>query len=151
MKFVPMILKHVTVSRKRKTSSSNSKNRKCKVINNRKIMKNKSKELSELKFSNNLYISETMCTDNQVLFSKCQKLKTSRKICITWFFNNAINAQLNQSREIHKVFHTEDLAALLKVDDLHSFLMNLQEVWNLLSLLLKSNFLSFVTSLPLTF
>ena len=114
-------------------------------------MKNKSKELSELKFSNNLYISETMCTDNQVLFSKCQKLKTSRKNCITWFFNNAINAQLNQSREIHKVFHTEDLAALLKVDDLHSFLMNLQEVWNLLSLLLKSNFLSFVTSLPLTF
>ena len=42
-----------------------------------------------------------------------------------WFFNNAINVQLNQSGEIHKVFHTEDLVGLLKVDDLDSFPMNL--------------------------
>ena len=42
-----------------------------KVINNRKIMKNKSKELNELKFSNNLYISETMCEGNHGLFFEC--------------------------------------------------------------------------------
>ena len=98
---------------------------KYKVINNRKIMKNKSKELNELKFSNNLYISESMCAGNHSLFFKCRKLKKARKIFNTWFFNNAINVQLNQSGEIHKVFHTEDLAALLKVNDLDSFLMNL--------------------------
>ena len=88
-------------------------------------MKNKSKELNELKFSNNLYISESMCAGNHSLFFKCRKLKKSRKIFNTWFFKNAINVQLKQSGEIHKVFHTEDLAALLKVDDLDSFLMNL--------------------------
>ena len=88
-------------------------------------MKNKSKELNELKFSNNLYISESMCADNHSLFFKCRKLKKARKIFNTWFFKNAINVQLNQNGEIHKVFHTEDLAALLKVDDLDSFLMNL--------------------------
>ena len=88
-------------------------------------MKNKSKELNELKFSNNLYISESMCACNHSLFFKYRKLKKARKIFSTWFFNNAINVQLNQSGEIHKVFHTEDLAALLKVDDLDSFLMNL--------------------------
>ena len=88
-------------------------------------MKNKSKELNELKFSNNLYISESMCAGNHSLFFKCRKGKKARMIFNTWFFNNAINVQLNQSGEIHKVFHTEDLAALLKVDDLDSFLMNL--------------------------
>ena len=103
------------------------KNRKLKykIINNRKIMKNKSKELNELKFSNNLYISESMCADNRGLLFKCRKLKKARKIFNTWFFNNAINVQLNQSGEIHKVFHDEDLVALLKVDDLDSFLINL--------------------------
>ena len=88
-------------------------------------MKNKSKELSELKFSNNLYISEGMCAGNHSLFFNFLNLKEARKIFNTWFFNNAINVQLNQNGEIHKVFHTEDLAALLKVDDLDSFLMNL--------------------------
>ena len=102
-----------------------SRKLKYKIINNRKIMKNKSKELNELKFSNNLYISESMCAGNHGLFFKCQKLKKARKIFNTWFFNNAINVQLIQNGEIDKVFHTEDLASLLKVDDLDSFLMNL--------------------------
>ena len=76
-------------------------------------MKKKSKDFNELKFSNN------------GLFYKRQKLKKARKIFNKWFFNNAINVQLNQSGEIHKVFHPEDLAALLKIDDLDFFLMNL--------------------------
>ena len=41
------------------------------------------------------------------------------------FFNSAINGQLNQSGEIEKKFHSKDLAALLKVNALGSFLMNL--------------------------
>ena len=72
-----------------------SKKLKYKIINNKKIIKNKSKELNKLKFSNNLYISESMCTGNHGLFFKCQKLKKARKIFNTWFFNNAINVQLN--------------------------------------------------------
>ena len=66
-----------------------------------------------------------MCVGSHGLFFECRKLKKARNTFNTWFFNNAINVQLNQSGEIHKVFHTEDLAALLKVDDLDYFLMNL--------------------------
>ena len=89
-------------------------------------MKNKSKEFNELKFSNNLHISESMCAGNHsCLFFKCRKLKKARKIFNTWFFSNAINVQHNESGKIHKVFHTEGLSVLLKVDDLDSFLMNL--------------------------
>ena len=89
------------------------------------MIKNKSKELKKWKFSNNLHFSESMCASNHGLFFKCQKLKKARKIFHTWFFDNAINAQLKQSREVLKVFYTEDLAALLKVDDFNSFLINL--------------------------
>ena len=72
-----------------------SRKLKYKVMNNRKIMKSKSKELNELKFSNNLYIPENMCAGNHSSFFKCRKLKKARKIFNTWFFNNAINVQLN--------------------------------------------------------
>ena len=86
---------------------------KYKIINNMKIMKNKSKELNELNFPNNLYISESMCAGNHSLFFKCQKLKKARKIFNTWFFNNAINVQFNQSGEIHKVFYVEDFQQMV--------------------------------------
>ena len=85
-----------------------SRKLKCKIINNRKITKNKSKELNEFKISNNFYISESMCAGNHGLFFKCRKLK---------------KAISNQSGEIDKIF--QDLAAQLKVDDLDSFLMDL--------------------------
>ena len=75
-------------------------------------MKNKSKELRKIQFSNNLYISESMCAGNHALFFKRHKLKKARKIFNKWFFTNAINVQLYQNGEIHKVFHTEDLAVL---------------------------------------
>ena len=53
---------------------------KYQVINSMKIMKSKSKELNELKFSNNLYISESMSAGNHSLFFKCRKLKKAIKI-----------------------------------------------------------------------
>ena len=52
-----------------------SRKLKYKTINNSQMKKNKSKELNKLKFSNNLYISESMCTGNHGLFFKCQKLR----------------------------------------------------------------------------
>ena len=129
MKYIPVILKHVILEMVKKKENDivkfNSRKLKYKVINNRKTMKNKSKELNKLKFSNNLYISESMCAGNHSLLFKCCKLKKARKVFNTWFFSNTINVQLNQSGEIHKVYHTKDLAALLKVNDLDSFLINL--------------------------
>ena len=49
-----------------------SRKLKYKVINNRKVIKKKIKQLSKLKFSNNLYICEGMCTGNHSLFFNCQ-------------------------------------------------------------------------------
>ena len=74
-------------------------------------MKNKYKELSIIKFAINLCIFETTCSDRHSLFFKCKRLKKAKKIFNVWFFNNAINVQLTQGREIHKMSYTKGLAA----------------------------------------
>ena len=54
-----------------------SRKLKHKIINNWKTMKNNSKELNELKFSNNLYIPESMCV--MVCFSNVENYKKLKK------------------------------------------------------------------------
>ena len=60
-----------------------------------------------------------------IMFFKCRKLKKSKKIFNTWFFNNVIDVQLTQNGEIKNIFHIADRTAMLKIDDMYSFLLNL--------------------------
>ena len=48
----------------------------------------KSQELTNLKFSGRLFVSESISNENQQLAYKCRQLKSARKIHSTWFFNN---------------------------------------------------------------
>ena len=50
---------------------------------NRKVLQQKSLELSQLKFSGKLFISDSMCYENQQLAYKCPQLKNSKKIHLT--------------------------------------------------------------------
>ena len=88
-------------------------------------MKNKFKELNNLKLVSNFYISESVGSDNHDLFFKCGKFKKAKTILNKWFFKYGINVQLSQNGEIHKIFQTEDIVVLLKVDGINSFLLNL--------------------------
>ena len=78
-KVSPIDLEAYQRLKKRENVVVKFKSRKLKyeVTNNRKIMKNKSKELNELKFSNNLYISGSMCAGNHGLFFLMSKIKES--------------------------------------------------------------------------
>ena len=100
------------------------KSRKVKqrVTINRRNLKNKATELSNLKFTGNLFINESMCSDNHKLFYKCRKLKKAKKIHSTWFFNNSVNIQINQDGNIHRVFHTYDLEELLNIEYIDNFI-----------------------------
>ena len=51
-----------------------------------------------------------------VCFSNEENEKELKRFS-TQFFNSPINVQLAQNGEIHKIFHTEHLAMLLKVDN----------------------------------
>ena len=51
----------------------------------RNVLQQKSLELSQLKFSGKLFISKSMCCENQQQVYKCRQLKNSKKIPSTWF------------------------------------------------------------------
>ena len=50
------------------------------VLSNRKTLENKNLDLTQLKFSGKLFVSESMCHENHQLAYKCRQLKSARKI-----------------------------------------------------------------------
>ena len=90
-----------------------------------KNLGNKSQELSNLKFSGKLFVSESVSHENQQLTCKCQQLKGARKIHSTWLFNNVVNLKLIEHGRIHKIFHVSDLETLLKLDNLDTLITSL--------------------------
>ena len=91
----------------------------------RKNLGNKSQELSDLKFSGRLFVSEIMSHENQQLAYKCRQLKSARKIHSTWFSNNAVNLKLTEHGRIHKIFHVTDIENLLEIDNLEEHINNI--------------------------
>ena len=93
------------------------------LIYKRKNLGTKSQELTNSKFSGRLFVSESMSHENQQLAYKCRQLKSVRKIHSTLFFNNVVNI-LTQHRRIHKIFHVNDIANLLEIDNLEEYINN---------------------------
>ena len=74
-----------------------SRKQKCKILNDRKILRNNSENLNQLKLAGNeLFIPESMCHENHQLAYKCRQLKNFVKIHSTWFWNNITNVKLNK-------------------------------------------------------
>ena len=94
------------------------------VMHKRKNLGTKSQELSNLKFSGRLFVSESMSLENQRLAYKCQQLKSARKIHSTWFFNNVVNVKLTEHGRINKIFHVTDIENLLETDNLEEYINN---------------------------
>ena len=78
-------------------------------------------ELSKLKFSGKLFVSESMCFENHQLAHKCTKLKNLGEIYSTWFYNNVVNIKLTGMGE-HKIFQITDIEKLLDTGNLEEFL-----------------------------
>ena len=94
------------------------------LIYKRKNLGTKSQELTNLKFSGRLFVSESMSNENQQLVYKCRQLKSARKIHSTWFFNNAVNIKLTEHGRTHKIFHVTDIENLLEIDNLEEYINN---------------------------
>ena len=73
---------------KKKDKVIKFKNRKQRndVIFNRKELKSKEDDLLALQFSRSLFINDSMCFENQVLFDKCRHLKNLGKIFLVLVF-----------------------------------------------------------------
>ena len=87
-----------------------------------KYLRNKSQELSNLKFSGRLFVSESMSHENQQLAYKCRQLKSAWKIHSAWFFNNDVNLKLTEHVRIHKTFHVTEIENLLEIDNLQEYI-----------------------------
>ena len=98
--------------------------RKNSVMYKRKSLGNKSQELSNLKFSGRLFVSESMSHENQQLVYKCRQLKSAQKIHSTWFFNNVVNLKLTEHGRIYKIFHVTDIENLLEMDNWEEYVNN---------------------------
>ena len=92
------------------------------VIIDRQNLFNNYKNLSQLKFSGKLFISESMCHKNHQLECKCRQLKSAGKIHSMWFWNNVINVKLNERSQPAKMYRTIDSKKLLRVDNLDEFI-----------------------------
>ena len=94
------------------------------LIYKRKNLATKSQELTNLKFSGRLFVSESMSHENQQLAYKCRQLKSARKIHSTWFFNNVVNIKLTEHGRIHKIFHVTDIENILEIENLEEYINN---------------------------
>ena len=94
------------------------------LIYKRKNLATKSQELTNLKFSGRLFVSESMSHENQQLAYKCRQLKSARKIHSTWFFNNVVNMKLTEHGRIHKIFHVTDIENILEIENLEEYINN---------------------------
>ena len=94
------------------------------ILIDRKNLRNKSENLSQLKFAGKIFISESMCHENHQLAYKYRQLKNAWKIHSTWFWNNIINVKLNERSQPAKIYHIIDIEKLLSVDNLDDFISN---------------------------
>ena len=63
----------------------NCRKLKWSVLVNRKNLRNKSEDLRQLRFSDKLFILESMCHENHQIAYKCRQLKNVGKNHSTWF------------------------------------------------------------------
>ena len=94
------------------------------VMYKRKNLGDKSQELSNLKFSGRLFVSESISHKNQQLAYKCRQLKSARKIHSTWLFNNVMKLKLTEHGRIYKIFHVTDIENLSEIDNLEEYINN---------------------------
>ena len=88
----------------------------------RKNLGTKTQELTNLKFSGRLFVSDSMSHENQQLPYKCRQFKSARKMHSTWFFNNIVNIKMTEHGRIHKKFHVTDIEKLLEINNLEEFI-----------------------------
>ena len=96
----------------------------CSILINRKNLRNRSDILTQFNFSGRLFVSESMCHENHQLFYKCRQLKDAGKIHSTWFWNNSVNAKVNERWQPTKIHHVIDIEKLLGVNNLDEFINN---------------------------
>ena len=92
------------------------------IVFKRNELKSKTAELRALQFGQLLFINDSMCFENQVLFYKCRKLKNLGRLSAVWFFNNTLNVKIEENDPISNIYNLSDLEKLLKFDNIEELI-----------------------------
>ena len=102
------------------------KNRKQRndVIFKWKELNSKGDDVPALPFGRSLFINNSTCFKNQVLFYKWRQLKKLGKIFSYWFFNNMLHVKMDKNGSIFKIYYSCDLENLLQVVNIDDLINN---------------------------
>ena len=84
---------------------------------NRKNLKGKSSDLTQLRFSGKTLIRESMFHENHQL-PQCRKLKTGGRIHQTCFFSSTVSLKLTDNGPVHKILYIVNIENIQGNDDL---------------------------------
>ena len=80
------------------------------------IMSNKNKlrtvDKETIGVNTPIYINESLCRANKVLWSKCRRLKNEKFLHAFWVTNGSIKLKVNENSTANKIEHHEDLRHL---------------------------------------
>ena len=80
---------------------------KHRVLSKRKNLQNKSRDLTQFKFSGRLFVNETTCHENYQWWAwECRQLKSARKIHSIWSYNSTLHMKLVGNGLIHNTFQS---------------------------------------------
>ena len=84
----------------------------------------KSPEILKLKFSEKLFVSESMSYETLQIEYRRWQHRSARKKHSTWFFNNVVNVKQRKHGRIHKKFHLTHIENLLETDNFEEYINN---------------------------
>ena len=91
------------------------------VIFNCKSLKDKSADVTQLKYLCNFLISDIISQENHQVTYRHHLLKTAGKIHPTWFFNNIGNLKSTNNSSVYKLSQTDGIDNLFRVVNLEEF------------------------------
>ena len=94
------------------------------VLFDKKKLKHRSSDLSQLRFLGKLFISESMSHENHQLAYSCRQFKTAGKIHSTWFYNNSANMKLTDNGPVYQISHIADIDNILGIHYLEEYVNN---------------------------
>ena len=106
-------------------SSHCLKNRNCIIVIFsliEKKLKDKSSDLTQLRLSGKLSISDSMYHENHQMLCRCHQLKTAGKIHSAWFYNNTVSLKLAYND--HKISHIVDMENIIGIVNLDKYITN---------------------------
>ena len=63
----------------------------------RKLLKSKVENLQAIQYGQSLFINDSMCSENQVLFYECCKLKNVGRLFALWLLNNPLSVKIKEN------------------------------------------------------